>query len=38
MKRFDGRESVPSLYGGDTRVADYSSTGAEQAASGSSIH
>ena len=32
MKRFDGRESVPSLYGGDTRVADYSSTGSAQTA------
>ena len=37
IKRFDGREVVPSLYSGDTRVADYSSTGADQAASGSTI-
>ena len=35
MKRFDGRIDAPSLYGGDTRVADTAtSAGANQTASG----
>lgn len=33
MKRFEGQVSMPSLYGGDTRVAD-TSTAAKQSSSG----